>query len=88
MVRLSIELGLDCVVEGVETLEQYQMLREIGCRRLQGYLFSRPLPADEAEAAARRINQQQFNLAGADDCAEADVAHHRHGTAPATVWVN
>ena len=88
MVRLSIELGLDCVVEGVETLEQYQMLREIGCRRLQGYLFSRPLPADEAEAAASRINQQQFNVAGADDCAEADVAHHRHGTAPAAVWVN
>ena len=45
MVDLAAELGLDCIAEGVETLEQYGLLFDIGCHRLQGYLFARPMPA-------------------------------------------
>jgi diguanylate cyclase (GGDEF)-like protein len=56
MVELANELGLDCIAEGVETLEQYGLLFDVGCHRLQGYLFARPLPAAEAEAAARRLD--------------------------------
>jgi diguanylate cyclase (GGDEF)-like protein len=56
MVDLAAELGLDCIAEGVETLEQYGLLFDIGCHRLQGYLFARPMPAAEAEAAARRLD--------------------------------
>ena len=56
MVDLANEIGMDCIAEGVETLEQYGLLVDVGCHRLQGYLFARPLPAAEAEAAASRID--------------------------------
>ncbi len=55
MVMLARELGLDCVVEGVETLAQHRLLFELGCPRMQGFLFSRPLPAAQADAASRRF---------------------------------
>jgi diguanylate cyclase (GGDEF)-like protein len=55
MVQLAERLGLECTVEGVETTEQHRMLFAIGCPRAQGYLFSRPLPAQQADAAFRRI---------------------------------
>jgi EAL domain-containing protein (putative c-di-GMP-specific phosphodiesterase class I) len=67
MVNLSRELGLDCVAEGVETLEQFSLLRDLGCRRLQGYLFARPLPAPEADAVARRIHGQAQRQGEAQD---------------------
>jgi EAL domain-containing protein (putative c-di-GMP-specific phosphodiesterase class I) len=57
MVDLAAELHLDCVAEGVETLEQLELLLDVGCRRVQGYLFARPLPPDEAAAAARRLDR-------------------------------
>ena len=41
------ELGIDMLVEGVETLEQLEILREHGADEAQGYLFSRPRPANE-----------------------------------------
>ena len=39
-------LGLDVVAEGIETPEQYRLLREMGCRFGQGFLFARPLPVE------------------------------------------
>jgi EAL domain-containing protein (putative c-di-GMP-specific phosphodiesterase class I) len=44
IVALGKSLQLDVVAEGVETLEQGKLLREIGCPSMQGYLMSRPLP--------------------------------------------
>lgn len=38
-------LGLTTVAEGVETLEELKVLREMGCDEIQGYLFARPMPA-------------------------------------------
>lgn len=38
-------LGLKTVAEGVETLAELQVLRDMGCDEIQGYLFSRPMPA-------------------------------------------
>jgi len=43
MMRMTMSLGLDTVMEGVETEEQVQFLREIGCRKLQGYYFCKPI---------------------------------------------
>ncbi|EOD2606267.1 oxygen-sensing cyclic-di-GMP phosphodiesterase DosP [Escherichia coli] len=40
-------LNLTVVAEGIETKEQFEMLRKIHCRVIQGYFFSRPLPAEE-----------------------------------------
>ncbi len=49
IVNLSATLGLHVVAEGVETEEQWERLREIGCLAFQGYLFARPMaPADMA----------------------------------------
>ena len=44
---LVVELGIDMLVEGVETIEQLEVLRENGADEAQGYLFSRPRPASE-----------------------------------------
>lgn len=46
LVRLGQTLGLDVVAEGVETPEQAAVLAELGCAHGQGYLWSRPVPAE------------------------------------------
>jgi EAL domain-containing protein (putative c-di-GMP-specific phosphodiesterase class I) len=47
VLAVASELGLDVVAEGVETSEERDFLAEIGCSRMQGYLFGRPVPAEE-----------------------------------------
>ncbi|MCC6621065.1 MAG: EAL domain-containing protein [Deltaproteobacteria bacterium] len=47
---LAHVLGLGVVVEGVETIEHARRLRDLGCQAAQGYLLSRPIPADDVEA--------------------------------------
>ncbi|WP_214736671.1 GGDEF and EAL domain-containing protein [Exiguobacterium sp. s162] len=49
IVDLARGLNLKTVCEGVETLEQWNALRELGCDEMQGYYFSRPLPLEELE---------------------------------------
>jgi EAL domain-containing protein (putative c-di-GMP-specific phosphodiesterase class I) len=43
IIELARVMGMDVVAEGIETCEQYQLLRGMRCRYGQGYLFSRPL---------------------------------------------
>ena len=49
IVRLSSTFGLHTVAEGVETVEQAEALRAMGCEYGQGFLFAKPLPADDFE---------------------------------------
>ena len=43
------ELGIKLIAEGVETLEQLDILKELRCNEVQGYLFSKPLPLNDFE---------------------------------------
>ena len=56
IVVMAHKLGLKVVAEGVETKEQRDLLIDIGCDFAQGYLFSRPIPAEEFEAMLKRLN--------------------------------
>ncbi|MBR4668159.1 MAG: EAL domain-containing protein [Butyrivibrio sp.] len=47
IVNMAKELGMHTLAEGVETKEQYEFLRDIGCEKLQGYLFGKPKPYEE-----------------------------------------
>jgi diguanylate cyclase len=49
IVHLGRALGLTVTAEGVETEEQHRFLQAVGCHELQGYLFSRPVPAHEID---------------------------------------
>ena len=50
IVNMAKELGMHTLAEGVETEEQFAFLREIGCEKVQGYLFSPPMPFEKAVA--------------------------------------
>jgi EAL domain-containing protein (putative c-di-GMP-specific phosphodiesterase class I) len=43
IIELARVLGMDVVAEGIETVEQYQVLLKLGCRFGQGFLFARPM---------------------------------------------
>jgi diguanylate cyclase len=49
IVHLGRALGLTVTAEGVETAEQHRFLQALGCHQLQGYLFSKPVPAEEID---------------------------------------
>jgi diguanylate cyclase (GGDEF)-like protein len=49
VIALAKALNLDVVAEGIETIHQLHQLRILGCEYGQGYLFSRPVPLEEAE---------------------------------------
>jgi EAL domain-containing protein (putative c-di-GMP-specific phosphodiesterase class I) len=53
IVSLAHTLGLKVIAEGVEDDDQLRLLRELGCDQIQGYLVSRPLPADLIEPLLR-----------------------------------
>ncbi len=50
MLEMAHSLHLPVVVEGIETNEQAKMLRQMGARYAQGFLYYRPMPAEEFEA--------------------------------------
>jgi len=50
MVRLGHMLGTETVAEGVETEAQLTNIRHIGCERVQGFYYARPMPLNELEA--------------------------------------
>jgi EAL domain-containing protein (putative c-di-GMP-specific phosphodiesterase class I) len=72
MVGLARELGIWAVAEGVETEAQAEALRRLGCAYAQGFLFSRPIPADDVVPLLR---------AGVVDVSTARFETHRRRVA-------
>ena len=57
IISMAQSLGLNIIAEGVETIEQMQMLSDKGCYEMQGYLFSKPIPPDRIEAFILSMKQ-------------------------------
>ncbi len=57
VISLAKDIGLECVIEGVETVKQLDVLRRNHCNIAQGYFFDRPLPLPEFES---RLDQKVY----------------------------
>ena len=71
IIELARVLGMDVVAEGIETCEQYRLLRQLGCRFGQGYLFARPLSAEAVTQLLRlpgRVMPDPEKMGVAADC--------------------
>lgn len=49
IVSLAEELGFECLAEGAEDEEQVQILHKLGCNKIQGYYYGKPMPVSEFE---------------------------------------
>jgi diguanylate cyclase (GGDEF)-like protein len=70
---LAHTLGMQAVAEGVEDAVQARMLEHHGCHVLQGYLLSRPLPADELSVFLRGWRGRPMAWAGAEAAPAEDL---------------
>jgi EAL domain-containing protein (putative c-di-GMP-specific phosphodiesterase class I) len=61
ILMLGLNLGLEIVAEGIETREQLDLLRALGCKLGQGYLFARPV---EAQVAGQFLKDGTDLIAG------------------------
>ena len=50
VIDLANKIGMKTLTEGVETKDQAEFLNMVGCGRLQGYLFGKPIPQDELDS--------------------------------------
>lgn len=64
LIFLSKEIGIHIVAEGVETKEQLLFLLQQGCQQIQGYIYSKPVPAMKLQQLLRRefMTPQQTNM--------------------------
>jgi diguanylate cyclase (GGDEF)-like protein len=57
IIAMGTSLGLDLVAEGVESVHQLQVLRELGCHKAQGYLISHPVPPDAMRSTVSALER-------------------------------
>ena len=62
VIALARAFSLITVAEGVETTDQLQVLRELGCQQSQGYLHSRPQPVAEITALLEQARDERRDL--------------------------
>ncbi|MCB1917908.1 MAG: EAL domain-containing protein [Rhodocyclaceae bacterium] len=59
ILRLAEGSGMSVVAEGVETVEQAGLLQQLGCREMQGFLYGRPMAADEFDIWLGQFHQER-----------------------------
>jgi diguanylate cyclase (GGDEF)-like protein len=59
IIQLAKAFGMITCAEGVETTQQLDMLKTLGCQQAQGYLFSRPVPIDDVERLVHAASPDQ-----------------------------
>ena len=50
IIQLAIKLGLKVTAEGIETVQQAEILTRLGCQQMQGYLLGKPMDVEQLEA--------------------------------------
>lgn len=60
--RMAQKLRMPAVAEGIETIEDWQLLRELGCEIAQGYFIARPMPADSLLPWISEWNERRCEL--------------------------
>ena len=66
IITMAHALGLDVTAEGIETPEQLQTLRELGCAYAQGYLLARPMPAKHIQTLLNNLQTPSTDGSRAD----------------------
>ena len=57
ILKIAESLNIQTIAEGVETKEQVEFLKSIGCKYVQGFYYSKPLPVDEFEKLIPNIKE-------------------------------
>ena len=63
VVAMADSLGMSTTAEGVETEKELEVIRQLGCKKIQGFFFGRPMEAEEALKLFRASRQQDSNAA-------------------------
>ena len=63
LLKLGETIGFKVVLEGVETVEQRDLLRSMGCRLAQGYFYAAPVPAADVLSLIAQLNGAQMSNA-------------------------
>jgi EAL domain-containing protein (putative c-di-GMP-specific phosphodiesterase class I) len=61
IISMAESLGLTTVAEGAETIEQYTLLRELGCTEVQGFYFSPPVVPETLTTFLQEHKKVEFN---------------------------
>ena len=85
VVCMSKKMGIHTMAEGVETQEQFEFLKSIGCEQVQGFLFGRPMPMDEVLAHCQRKGVGMEPL-DADNCLNAAGIYEFHNKTPMVLY--
>jgi diguanylate cyclase (GGDEF)-like protein len=89
VVHMTATLGIDCIAEGVETEDQLEELRRLGCGAAQGFLWSRAVAVDDVPlepGTTRPRPREPRATAGVDESTQAWIMRlHRSGTSLSSI---